>query len=614
MALTKVTYSMIAGSPANAIDFGAYTDGTNASATTTAIQAALDSGASSVYIPAGTYALNGNLTVPSNIEIYGDGNGTVLQTAADNVTTFTTGTSTAKSGIIIRDLLIDGGGQTTNIYTGYKAARGIYITNAKDVRIENVTVQNMGIINQAAPQTDLAYSGMGITAEARFGDIGNIRINNCTVKNVAGGGMDGGDGIYIAGYASGSGTSYVDTVVSNCWVSTCGRHCYTVAGGSGETTPSGVKFVNCYGEKSSLDWLDIEEGYDVTVDNATIYYCGNDQTYYNPVAVFGSTYRLLAGIATGNACNNILISNTLLQGCYYGITYGSTNGLTISNTKIRDSVASDLYMGLASSPSNLKLVNVNCATSGLSEGFFYYNPSSASGFYATGCIFTSKVKVSAMQEGIFDGCFFNGGFQITGGSAGFSRNKFIGCQFNTSTGIAFDASIPNGSHARNTIDSCHFRSTGSPTIGVAFGYNSAFDWKIMNNTFSQLLDSGIKHTNCAGAHAFDATNNSFISCVNGINVAQALNNAVIANNYFSDIAGTCISIAGVVSGYDMIPGPNIIGNMAGATCINGLSITLSSGTYDYTIITGNNMHNCSGTKWNLAAGNANGQVANNITT
>lgn len=52
-------------------DFGALGDGANND--TTAIQAALDSGALNVYFPSGTYKVYTGLTLPTNVSIYGDG-------------------------------------------------------------------------------------------------------------------------------------------------------------------------------------------------------------------------------------------------------------------------------------------------------------------------------------------------------------------------------------------------------------------------------------------------------------------------------------------------------------------------------------------------------------
>lgn len=55
MSLTKVSYSMISGATANVIDFGA--DATGAASSVTAVQAAIDSGAKTIYFPPGTYLL-----------------------------------------------------------------------------------------------------------------------------------------------------------------------------------------------------------------------------------------------------------------------------------------------------------------------------------------------------------------------------------------------------------------------------------------------------------------------------------------------------------------------------------------------------------------------------
>jgi len=79
MSLTKVSYAMINGDPANVLDFGAIGDGTTDN--TTAIQAALNSGADAVFFPEGTYLVgSGGLTWPANVYLYG--NATILRSAS----------------------------------------------------------------------------------------------------------------------------------------------------------------------------------------------------------------------------------------------------------------------------------------------------------------------------------------------------------------------------------------------------------------------------------------------------------------------------------------------------------------------------------------------------
>lgn len=61
MTLTKVSYSMINGAPINVLDYGAYNDGTNATATTAAIRNAIDFAQltqSTIYFPSGKYSIN----------------------------------------------------------------------------------------------------------------------------------------------------------------------------------------------------------------------------------------------------------------------------------------------------------------------------------------------------------------------------------------------------------------------------------------------------------------------------------------------------------------------------------------------------------------------------
>lgn len=81
MPLTKVTYSMIDGAPANVLDFGAKGDGVTDD--TIAIQAALNA-AEAVYFPSGTYKITTTLTISSvnRQYIYGDGKTSILAYSA----------------------------------------------------------------------------------------------------------------------------------------------------------------------------------------------------------------------------------------------------------------------------------------------------------------------------------------------------------------------------------------------------------------------------------------------------------------------------------------------------------------------------------------------------
>ena len=93
MSLTKATYSMIVGAPVNVMDFGAFNDGTNATATTAAIQAAIDTGAKSIYFPQGTYLISSTLSITgSQQNFFGDGglkSSPIIQANANTFPIFT---------------------------------------------------------------------------------------------------------------------------------------------------------------------------------------------------------------------------------------------------------------------------------------------------------------------------------------------------------------------------------------------------------------------------------------------------------------------------------------------------------------------------------------------
>jgi len=86
MSLTKVSYSMIAGEYANAIDYGAVGNGT--ADDTAALQAAINGAIADkkpLYIPGGTYKTTATLTIlnpySQGFDLYGAGDGTTIITA-----------------------------------------------------------------------------------------------------------------------------------------------------------------------------------------------------------------------------------------------------------------------------------------------------------------------------------------------------------------------------------------------------------------------------------------------------------------------------------------------------------------------------------------------------
>jgi hypothetical protein len=111
MALTKVSYSMIDGAAVNFLDYGASTTATSAQ-NKTALVAAL-AASNSVYIPAGTYNIDGNINIKD-------------KTVFGEPTTFgaTTGSKLVLSGLNTNDTLFNNGG---SLSSGWGTGGGCYL-------------------------------------------------------------------------------------------------------------------------------------------------------------------------------------------------------------------------------------------------------------------------------------------------------------------------------------------------------------------------------------------------------------------------------------------------------------------------------------------------------
>lgn len=152
MALTKVSYSMIAGQYVNALDYGA--DSTGVADSTVALQAAIDAAQGRVvYVPAGTYRVTNTLAYNSaatfgftspGLKIVGDGmTKTFFDHRATNKPLFTLdsgthipGSYTAQMGAVLSEFAITNTSATAG-------ATGIRILNAYEVKIDHLYIKGM---------------------------------------------------------------------------------------------------------------------------------------------------------------------------------------------------------------------------------------------------------------------------------------------------------------------------------------------------------------------------------------------------------------------------------------------------------------------------------------
>ena len=181
MALTKATYSMIDGASANILDFGV--DPTGVADSTAAFQAALDSGAAAVYVPAGTYKITASLNMAANQTLYGEGRASVISFVSNSLTD--NRRIKTHNNTVVRDLAVTETGVTGR--TGYYGL--ITSEGRSDVIVTNVYVygsSSIGIMN--VNSTNVMVDGCFVSdtqADGIHSQRGSsyITVRNCIITN-----------------------------------------------------------------------------------------------------------------------------------------------------------------------------------------------------------------------------------------------------------------------------------------------------------------------------------------------------------------------------------------------------------------------------------------------
>lgn len=220
MALTKVSYSMIAGAAINVLDYGA--DPSGVADSTAAIQLAFDQ-RGKIYLPTGTYKITSSLTLYGNTEVFGDGPGLSILRGSG----FTSGqliqdssrvTSTdINLNIVLRDFEID-----CNSYA-VGTSSGIIFYRVGNLLIDNLYIHDCG-------STALRWG-------QSYADTINITVSNCRFERGRVGDATQGIGRFVT--------------IMNCYAYSFGDTCYaTVADFNATTNPLGlapqnVTFDNC---------------------------------------------------------------------------------------------------------------------------------------------------------------------------------------------------------------------------------------------------------------------------------------------------------------------------------------------------------------------------------
>jgi pectate lyase len=165
MALTKATYSMIEGAPANVLDYGAVGDGV--ADDTAAVQAAVDTGRS-VYFPEGTYLIKNSILLTQSQTLFGDGmQKSILKCVASAAVTNLNSFSVQADYIFFNNLTFD-----VNL-NGQVVCRAITF----DADVEHIYADQCEFVSTNALVNNVAMWINGF-------DVKNLYVTNCYFDTV----------------------------------------------------------------------------------------------------------------------------------------------------------------------------------------------------------------------------------------------------------------------------------------------------------------------------------------------------------------------------------------------------------------------------------------------
>lgn len=577
-------------------DFGA----TGVGDETTHIQALFDASAAKLAIVNTASRISAPINIPSGSRVVFAPGAKLIPTAR-----FAGALSAvAVNDFVITDLCVEG---VPGVATDY----GVYIDGCSNWTLVRPRISGLGV-PPTVPMNDALTGAHGILVQCTSGHCDNGMIDSPVINNIAGAGNVRGDGISVTGSYYNTTYRTTNIRINNPKITTVGRHCIALEGPA-TNLPNGVTITDPVLSKSALAGIDIEDAYNVTVEGTVrILNCGNDQTYYNPAAVYGATFGLMAGYTMQNAASYrcTLKGDVLIDGCYYGVGTGVSNEATLNGVVVRNSTTADwLGDGLSQSATSLKMTNCRFESLVGSTSTFRSTDLAVGGLDLKGNYFARPVTIrNHANIRINSGNTFARGLTVlfaASASPEIDDNTFLDFAGDQLTlGIASDL-IPDAKIRRNV-----FRYSGaathnifSPTDGVtrAVVEGNSFEGALTANTnfsFNQTAIAGYR-------------NNQHNLAPYGFLTSGGMVGPQITGNTFRNISTYCINFNDIFSPL-VLNGANISGNNATSGCVGGLRVGLSTGSWNFVNVLGNNWNGCSGTKQSLpGVGNAGGFVAQN---
>ena len=346
MSLTKVSYSMIQGSPVSIVDYGAVGDGVTDN--TVAIQAAFDS-SNDVFIPTGIFLHTGVTISVQGKTVFGNGNNSVLKLKnASNKSNITV----SANYITIQQLSLDGNKANQTDVTDVNAS-GVWSTGVSNLSILNCEIDNAkrnGIASNAQNENCI-YRNNRIVA-CGFVGIYNINSGSALLRSVISGNViqsPGQDGIGTAGIKHctiSNNTINQPAVAGIALEARC--DCTTVTG----NTVFGV------GVGDTASGIQVNDSFGVSVSGNT---------------VFGNSIGI--SISGGNTSRSVNVTGNNLDSCRVSIqldgssaqTASSLNcykyGITVTGNSFRNSSEMAVLVNAISGVSIVGNQIINFATS-----------------------------------------------------------------------------------------------------------------------------------------------------------------------------------------------------------------------------------------------------------
>lgn len=340
MSLTKATYSMIVGAPANVLDFGAMGDGTTDD--TLAIQAALDA-SNNVYFPTGNYNITNTLTIPSVYQQQ-----TLLQGSGFGYSTLTWSGST--SGVMFQTasrtgVLIQGLAFTNSVALGSTAclSAGPGGWEYSTVRNCKITGFNVGIA-----------MGTGLADDSFFNTIEENLFDSC------------GYGVYMLGTTSGTFPCNSNWINRNKFQD-CGHGIYAIDG----ATSNDFSFNDFEGTTTNGIYI---KGNDNTIINGHYEVnAGNsiniDSGFYN--FVLNYSHAGASGTFVDNGTKTVVINQRTNVFKFFGQNQGKYQSVAYAATITPDASLGD-QIQIGTLTGNLILNQPTNGYAGATVTFYFY--------------------------------------------------------------------------------------------------------------------------------------------------------------------------------------------------------------------------------------------------